>query len=95
MDHTYDFYTGLCYLQLDKFDFAEKLFTQTIEEEKSHHRASWVHHLHWIYIGVVKYEKEECQNAISYFDNSLNIYSRFSDARCYKALCLEKLKKYK
>lgn len=95
MDHTYDFYTGLCYLQLNKFDSAEYLFTQTIEDEKSQHGASWVHHLHWFYLGVVKYEKEEYQNAISCFDSSINIYSRFSDAKYYKALCLEKLKKYK
>jgi len=91
MDHSYDFYIGLCYLQLNNFDSAEYFFTKTIDDEKE---KFGVHALHWFYLGIVKYEKEDYPNAIACFDSSLSIYHNFSDAKYYKALCLESLKKY-
>lgn len=58
MDHSYEFYKGLCYLQLNEIDSAEYLITKCIEEERKARGEEWIHHLHWFYSGVINYEKE-------------------------------------
>ena len=87
MDHSFEFYKGLCYLQLNKFDSAEYLMNKVINEElKARNEA---HHLHWFYLGIIQYEKENFQEATCSFDNCLKEYPQFSDAQFYKALCYE------
>lgn len=96
MDHSYDFYMGLCYLQLNKLDSAEYLIAKTIEDEKKNRSdESWIHFLHWFYYGITQFEKDNYEKAIVYFDKSLKSYQQFSDAKFYKAMCLENLKKEK
>ena len=96
MDHSYDFYMGLCYLQLNKLDSAEYLIKSTIEEErKLRSNDSWIHFLHWFYLGIVLYEKEDYPTAIEHFDRCLKLYATFSDAKYYKAICLDNLEKSK
>ena len=90
MDHSYRFYKGLCYLQLNKIDSAEYLFTEEIAQEVKERKEA--HHLHWFYIGIVHYEKENYEEAIKSFDNALKQYPQFSDAQYYKAVCLYELK---
>jgi len=46
MDHSYEFYKGLCYLQLNKFDSAEYLISKCITEERKARGESWIHNLH-------------------------------------------------
>jgi tetratricopeptide (TPR) repeat protein len=86
MDHSYRFYKGLCYLQLNKIDSAEYLFTQEIEQEIKERKEA--HHLHWFYMGIVHYENENYTEAIKSFDNALHQYAQFSDVLYYKAICL-------
>lgn len=87
---------GLSYLQLNKLDSAEYMISKTIEEElKLRSNESWIHFLHWFYLGIVLYEKENYSKAIEYFDKSIKTYPNFSDAKYYKAICLENLKKPK
>lgn len=91
MDHYYDFYLGLCYLQLCQFDSAEHLFRKSIERDEAA-GAGWVHYLHQFYLGVVLYEEEKYDVAIRQFDGAVEKYPHFSDAKYYKAICLSKLK---
>lgn len=87
MDHTYEFYKGLCYLQLNKFDSAEYLIEKCINEELKDRNEA--HHLHWFYLGVVQFERENYEAAIKSFDSALKLYPQFSDVQFYKALCLK------
>ena len=85
MDHSYEFYKGLCYLQLNQFDSAEYLMNKVINEElKARNEA---HHLHWFYLGIVQYEKENFKEATKSFDSCLKQYPQFSDAQFYNAIC--------
>lgn len=90
MDHSYVFYKGLCYLQLNKLDSAEFLFRKEMEQEIKDRKEA--HYLHWFYMGVLQHEQEKYAEAITSFDNSLRQYSQFSDAQYYKAVCLFELK---
>lgn len=91
MDHTYDFYIGLCHLQLGQFQEAE----QVLEADRKAHlaKASGVapHFLDVFYLGIAKYELGKFEAAIAEFDTALETYQEFSDAEYYKFLCLLKL----
>jgi tetratricopeptide (TPR) repeat protein len=91
MDHSYDFYIGLSYLQLNQLDSAEYYLTKTLEDQKKALGEDWVHFLDLFYLGVVLYEKEDYTGAIKALDRSLRLYKNFSDAKYYKAICLKKL----
>lgn len=87
MDHSYDFYRGVCYLQLNQLDSAERYMRKTIEKELKRGK-DWVHFMSWFYMGIIQYEKEQYTEAIKSFDAGLALYARFSDIKYYKALCL-------
>nr|WP_317632346.1 tetratricopeptide repeat protein [uncultured Flavobacterium sp.] len=91
MDHTYSFYIGLSYLQLNEFKKAENYFKQTIEKQKAMFKEA--HHLDLFYYAITKYEQENYDDAVKIFDEVLNQYPEFSDAIYYKALCFYKLNK--
>lgn len=91
MDHVYDFYIGLCHLQLNNYDSAEYYFTTCIEEREAKLGADWVHHLHVFYLGIVYYEQEQHEKAIETFDQVFELYPNFPDAKMYKGYCLQTL----
>jgi tetratricopeptide (TPR) repeat protein len=88
MDHTYEFYKGLCYLQLNKLDSAEYFITKCITEERAAKGEDWVHYLHVFYKGIIEFEKEDYKNAIETFNMCLNKFPQLPDAMYYKANCL-------
>ena len=88
MDHTYDFYIGLCYLQLNEYDKAEKLFANYVNEMFKKNGESWVHPTALFYHGISKYEQKKWEEAIIEFDKALKIYPNLSDAKYYKSVCL-------
>jgi tetratricopeptide (TPR) repeat protein len=92
MDHSFNFYIGLSYLQLNKFDSACSYLQKSIDygERNSGHG----HFLEYFYLGITKMEMEDYENAIINFDKSIKIASRFSDAKYYKAASLNSLNKY-
>lgn len=92
MDHTYDFYIALSYLQLGRFAEAEQVLET---DRKAHIERSSVepHFLDVFYLGIAKYELGKYEQAIEQFDISIGTYKEFSDAEYYKALCLIKLGK--
>jgi tetratricopeptide (TPR) repeat protein len=93
MDHYYNFYLGLCHMQLDQLDSAESLFRNCIaRDEKA--GVGWVHYLHRFYLGIALYEQGRYESAIEQFDSALEKYPRFSDAKYYKASCYDKLNQH-
>jgi len=95
MDHPYNFYIGLCHLQLNDFDSAQIYFSSCVAEQEKNLGKDWVHPLHTLYCGIVLFEKEQFVEAMKYFDQSLVQYRHFADAEYYKALCLANTGKFK
>lgn len=91
MDHTYDFYIGLSYLQLNEYLQAEKFFLNSIEIQKSENGENWIHYLDLFYLGISQMEQKEYSDAILIFDRALKEYSNFSEALYYKGYCQAKL----
>lgn len=94
MDHPYDFYQGLCYLQLNMFDSCIWYMDKCIDYKTKANGADWVHPLHWFYNGIAWYEKENDTKAIACFDSCLARYPGFADAQYYKAVLLEKTNRH-
>lgn len=90
-DHTYAFYIGISYLQLNEFEKAETVFKTDIEDQAK--RMGEAHFLDLFYYGISKYEQQKWEEAIVEFDKSLKQYPEFSDVEYYKAICLARLGK--
>ena len=90
MDHSYDFYLGICYLQLNRLKEAEHSFQLSIDKSTKDHGPDWVHFLDYFYMGVTQYELEDFQKSVTYLNKCLAIYKTFADAKYYKARCLKK-----
>lgn len=90
MDHTYDFYIGLCYLQLNEFNIAQEKFKKYIDDIFKN-RMGLEHPTVFFYYGITFYEQQKWTEAIIEFDKALKIYPNFSDVKFYKAICLVKL----
>jgi tetratricopeptide (TPR) repeat protein len=93
MDHEYDFYIGLSYLQLNKFDSAKILFQKCIDEEGKKYGEKYVHQLNYFYLAITESELENYPIAVSYLDSCLIKYPNFSDAQYYKACWLKHIDK--
>jgi len=89
MDHTYNFYIGLDYLQLNEFnkakEFLEKSKAQQFKDFPNDTPEEACHYLDWFYLGIVEHELSNYEKAIECFDTSLKVYKNFGDAMYYKA----------
>lgn len=92
MDHTYDFYIALSYLQLNEYAKAETILQKCVDEMYKN-RQQLEHHTAYFYLGIAKYELKKFTEAIIIFDKALKIYPNFSDVKFYKAVCLSLLMK--
>lgn len=90
MDHPYDFFIGLCHLQLDDYDSARYWIKQCIDYKTLQHGPEWAHYLHWCYMGITWYEQDNNDSAIACFDKSLALNPYLPEAKYYKALCLSR-----
>jgi tetratricopeptide (TPR) repeat protein len=90
MDHKYSFYIGLCYLQLNEYGKAEKIF-KDYNDDLFHNRQGLEHPTALFYYGIAKYELKKWDEAIVIFDKALKIYPNFSDAKYYKSICMGRL----
>ncbi len=88
MDHSYDFYMALCYLQLNQFDTALTVLKHDIAKADKGGLPNGAHYLDLFYLGIAYYELEDYNNAIAAFDRSLQQYPNFSDAEYYKGQCV-------
>lgn len=86
MDHSYDFHIALSYLQLNKFEKAEKIFKKDIEDQKK--RLGEAHHLDLFYYGISLYEQNKFKESIEIFNRALKQYPEFSDVKFYKAIAM-------
>jgi tetratricopeptide (TPR) repeat protein len=91
MDHSYNFYLSLCYLQLNQFKAAEDLLEAETKKDRGPHGEDYTHYLTYFYLAIAKFEQNRPEESILDFDKSLYIYSHFSDAKFYKASALQKL----
>ncbi|MEE9362745.1 MAG: hypothetical protein V3U92_09120 [Cellulophaga sp.] len=95
MDHTYNFYLGLNYLQLNKFLKAKEYLLKSKDQQfqdfpdDEPHEAC--HYLDWYYLGVAQYELQEYQDALISFNNTLKVYTSLADAMYFKAMTLRNL----
>ncbi|RMA57026.1 tetratricopeptide repeat protein [Ulvibacter antarcticus] len=94
MDHTYYFYIGISYLQLNEFEKAKIYLDKSIAQTEGENGREWVHFLDLWYLGIANYELGDCENAIVAYDEALSKYPSFGDVKYYKAICLFKMKKY-
>jgi tetratricopeptide (TPR) repeat protein len=94
MDHTFGFYLGLCYLQLNEYQKAEQLLKQ-YNDDIFKNRQGLEHPTALFYYGIAKYELQKWEEAIIEFDRALKQYPNFSDVKFYKAMCLIKINKEK
>lgn len=91
MDHSYNFYIGLSYLQLNDFSKAESYLKESINYHKSMFNEA--HYLDLFYYAISLYEQERFDEAIVSLDEAISLYPEFSDAIYYKALCFFKQSK--
>jgi tetratricopeptide (TPR) repeat protein len=84
MEHSTNFYLGLSYLMLNKYDSANYFF----EEDIAKSTEASIHFMNWFYLGIVHYEQQNYTSAVDNFDKVLATYPNFSDAQFYKAKCL-------
>jgi len=91
MDHSYNYFLGVCYLQLNQFKTAEELLEMDARNSKGPQDEDNGHYLTYFYLAISKMEQGRYQEAILDFDRSLRIYDHFSDAKYYKAFALGKL----
>ena len=92
MDHSYDFYIGLSYLQLNQFQKAEEFLKSSIEYSELKWKEA--HYLEYFYLGIVKMEQENLSEANRFLEKALKLYKEFPDALYYKAQLLELENKY-
>jgi tetratricopeptide (TPR) repeat protein len=93
MDHSFNFYIGLSYLQLNNLDSANFYIKKSLDYGEK--KIGEGHFLEYFYFGIVKMEQEDYNNAMLNFDKAIKIYSNFADAKYYKGICLQHQKKYK
>ncbi|WP_245574834.1 tetratricopeptide repeat protein [Aequorivita capsosiphonis] len=91
MDHTYYFYMGISYLQLNEFEKGKIYLDKSIAQIVAESGQDWVHHLDLMYLGIANLELNDYENAIKAFDEALVKYPSFGDVKFYKAICLFKL----
>ena len=95
MDHTYYFYIGISYLQLNEFEKAKSFLEKSTNQAEEESGKEWIHYLDLMYLGIANMELKEYEKAILNFDETLLQYENFSDVKYYKAICLYSLGKNK
>ncbi|TDT43628.1 hypothetical protein CLV90_2749 [Maribacter spongiicola] len=94
MDHTYNFYIGLDYLQLNEFSKAKEFLLlskeQQLKDFPDDSPQEACHYLDWYYLGIADFELGNYKEAISSFDMSLMVYDNFADALYFKGRSMTK-----
>lgn len=95
MDHTYNFYIGLDYLQLNQFSKAKEFLLLSKEQQfkdfPKDPPQEACHYLDWYYLGIADFELGNYQEAIESFNMSLMVYENFADALYFKGRSMTKL----
>lgn len=95
MDHTYNFYLALNYLQLNQFEEAKafllKSKAQQFSDFPNDPPEEACHYLDWFYLGISDYELGNYSEAIQSFNMTLKVYTNLGDAMFYKAKCYQNI----
>ncbi|WP_339651362.1 tetratricopeptide repeat protein [uncultured Maribacter sp.] len=95
MDHTYNFYIGLDYLQLNEFPKAKEFLLLSKEQQFKDFPKDLpqeaCHYLDWYYLGIADFELGNYEEAIESFNMSLMVYENFADALYFKGRSMTKL----
>lgn len=91
MDHSAEFFRGMCYMELGQLDSARFFMEKSVKWQMDTKGAEWTHYVDLFYMGVIYYELNDISKAQYYIDASLKNYAQFPDAHYYKALILSKL----
>lgn len=86
MDHSYDFYIGISYLQLNEYQKAHQ-YLKSYNDDIYLNRQKLEHPTALFYLGIAEYELKNYALAIIQFDKAIKIYPEFSDAKYYKIVC--------
>lgn len=87
MDHSFEFYMALSYLQLNNLPAADSLLRISMDFYKT--RNSDPHYLELFYMGIIHMERQNFNLAFQTFDAVIKQYSQLPEAHFYKAQCLE------
>jgi tetratricopeptide (TPR) repeat protein len=93
MDHSYDYWRSLCYLETNRLDSALYFMQKSVDEQQKARGWEWTHYGDMFYLGLMFYEKKDIEKALYYLDKSLTNSSQFPDALYYKSLILNQLGK--
>ena len=90
MDHSFDFYIGISYLQLNEYEKAHQ-YLKSYNDEIYEKRDKLEHPTALFYLGIAEYELRNHEAAIVQFDKALKIYPQFSEVKYYKGVCESRL----
>lgn len=95
MDHRYNFYIGLDYLQLNEFNKAKEFLQKSKEQQFADFPddppQEACHYLDWFYLGIADFELGNYPEAIASFDMALKVYDNFADALYFKGRSMAKM----
>lgn len=91
MDHSYEYFLGLCHLQLNHFKTAEEFLEADARKAKGPNGEDNAHYLTYFYLAIAKLEQGRFADSIVDFDRTLRLYDHFSDAKYHKANALRRL----
>jgi tetratricopeptide (TPR) repeat protein len=91
MDHTYDMYKGLCYLETNRLELAKKHLQKSVDYQLNARGEAWTHYVDLFYLGMVHHLLKDDSRAVYYLDKSLKQYAQFPDANYYKGMILKSL----
>lgn len=86
MDHSYDFYIGISYLQLNEFQKAHQ-YLKSYNDDIFQNRQGLEHPTALFYLGIAEFELKNYEAANIQFDRALKIYPQFSEVKFYKGVC--------
>lgn len=93
MDHSYDYWKSLCYMETGRLDSALFFMQKSVDDQVKAHGFEWTHYGDLFYLGVLYFDKGQIEKATYYLDASLKNASSFPDALYYKALIMLKMNK--
>lgn len=86
MDHTYEFYEGLCNLELGNYPEAQSNFQKDILIQNGGNENETVHFNTLLYFGILYFETKNYNKAEEYLQKCLAIYKNLPEANYYLAL---------
>lgn len=90
--HSVDYWRGIAYLGLKKYDSSLVYFNKYITTETEGNGEDWIEVTTFLYKGIVHFENNEPQKAIESLDKCIQYNSnKTADGKYYKAMALEQL----